>query len=574
MGGWFVVLAPVVGGLLYGPLIWWGAREARGHGVPEVMRAVAERGGRIRPRVAIVKSMASALCIGSGGSVGREGPIVQIGSAIGSTLGQALRLPESRLRLLVACGAAGGISATFNAPIAGAMFALELILRDFEAESFGAVVVSSVFADVVGRAAFGSRAFLTLPPFDLASRWEYLLYGGLGLVAAVVGVGFFRAPLRNRGRRRSGLARPGMAPSRRRGARPGPPAPRRAPDVRGRLSDPGASRRRRLRRLVPPGAPRRKGRGDEPDDRDRRLGWRLRALPLHRGDAGHGLWPAGEPGSPADRRIGRGLRTRRHGRRLRRGCAGSHHRRADHLRAHRGVPHHPAPPARRGTLDVHREPSDPGHDLHAQAEAARDRAVTGALEADAARPGRRGHASGPGPTPRGRAAPRGAATTRGGREDRPSSAGRLGAIRWDGHLAGRRAGIGRRRAGRPASRASWRKSRPSRPGRASSRRSASSSPRIRPGCRCSTRREASGPGRSGSSPRTTRRILLYVRESVDETYVVAVGMDETAARTGVAAGANLPGDPRRLLGDATLVREGPAVRVTVPAGGTGVFRVR
>ena len=193
MGGWFVVLAPVVGGLLYGPLIWWGAREARGHGVPEVMRAVSERGGRIRPRVAIVKSMASALCIGSGGSVGREGPIVQIGSAIGSTLGQALRLPESRLRLLVACGAAGGISATFNAPIAGAMFALELILRDFEAESFGAVVVSSVFADVVGRAAFGSRAFLTLPPFDLASRWEYLLYGGLGLVAAVVGVGFFRA---------------------------------------------------------------------------------------------------------------------------------------------------------------------------------------------------------------------------------------------------------------------------------------------------------------------------------------------------------------------------------------------
>jgi chloride channel protein, CIC family len=192
LGSWFLVLAPVVGGLLYGPLIWWGAREARGHGVPEVMRAVAVRGGRIRPRVAVVKSLASALCIGSGGSVGREGPIVQIGSAIGSTLGQALRLPESRLRLLVACGAAGGISATFNAPIAGAMFALELILRDFEAESFGAVVVSSVFADVVGRSAFGSSAFLTLPAFDLASRWEYLLYAGLGLLAALVGVAFFR----------------------------------------------------------------------------------------------------------------------------------------------------------------------------------------------------------------------------------------------------------------------------------------------------------------------------------------------------------------------------------------------
>ena len=124
--------APVVGGLIYGPLIARFAREARGHGVPEVMLAVSEQGGRIRPRVAAVKSLASAVCIGSGGSVGREGPIVQIGSALGSSLGQVLRIPESRLRLLVACGAAGGISATFNAPIAGVFFALELILRDFE----------------------------------------------------------------------------------------------------------------------------------------------------------------------------------------------------------------------------------------------------------------------------------------------------------------------------------------------------------------------------------------------------------------------------------------------------------
>jgi CIC family chloride channel protein len=104
--------------------------------VAEVMLAVAEHGGRIRPQVAVTKSLASALCIGSGGSVGREGPIVQIGPALGSSLGQVLRVPEIRLRLLVACGAAGGISATFNAPIAG-IFALELILKDFEAESFG-----------------------------------------------------------------------------------------------------------------------------------------------------------------------------------------------------------------------------------------------------------------------------------------------------------------------------------------------------------------------------------------------------------------------------------------------------
>jgi CIC family chloride channel protein len=156
------------------------------------MLAVAQRAGRIRPQVAAIKALASAICIGSGGSVGREGPIVQIGSALGSTLGQVLHTPGPRLRLLVACGAAGGISATFNAPIAGVMFALELILRDFEAQAFGVVVLASVAAAVVGRAAFGSAAFLALPPFQLVSVWEFLLYGGLGVLAAGAGVVFIR----------------------------------------------------------------------------------------------------------------------------------------------------------------------------------------------------------------------------------------------------------------------------------------------------------------------------------------------------------------------------------------------
>ncbi len=192
VGFWFVLLVPVAGGLLYGPLIHLFAREARGHGVPEVMLAVAERGGRIRPQVALVKALASAICIGSGGSVGREGPIVQIGSALGSTLGQLTRVPESRLRILVACGAAGGISATFNAPIAGVFFALELILRDFEADSFGVVVLASFAADIIGRAAFGDQPFIHLPSFQLVSPIEYPLYAGLGIVAAVVGVTFIR----------------------------------------------------------------------------------------------------------------------------------------------------------------------------------------------------------------------------------------------------------------------------------------------------------------------------------------------------------------------------------------------
>jgi CIC family chloride channel protein len=192
LGIWFVALVPIVGGLLYGPLVERFASEARGHGVPEVMLAVARKGGRIRPVVAVVKSLSSALCIGSGGSVGREGPIVQIGSALGSTIGQITRAPEARMRLLVACGAAGGISATFNAPIAGVFFALEVILRDFETRSFSAVVIASVTADVIGRAAFGSEAFLKLPQVGVGSVAGYPLYLVLGLLAAVVGVFFIR----------------------------------------------------------------------------------------------------------------------------------------------------------------------------------------------------------------------------------------------------------------------------------------------------------------------------------------------------------------------------------------------
>lgn len=192
LGAGFVVLAPAVGGLLYGPLIQRFAREARGHGVPEVMFAVARSGGRIRGSVAVVKALASAICIGAGGSVGREGPIIQIGSALGSTIGRWMRMPEVRLKTLVACGAAGGISATFNAPVAGVFFALELLLRDFTPTSFGAVVIASVTAALIGRAAFGDTAFLHLPAIGSITAPEYLLFALLGLLAGAVGIGFTR----------------------------------------------------------------------------------------------------------------------------------------------------------------------------------------------------------------------------------------------------------------------------------------------------------------------------------------------------------------------------------------------
>ncbi|HEY4994269.1 MAG TPA: chloride channel protein, partial [Nakamurella sp.] len=193
LGRYFVIFAPVVAGLLYGPLVYFFAKEARGHGVPEVMYAVARRGGRIAPQVAAVKALASALCIGGGGSVGREGPIVQIGSALGSTFGRMVRVSEERMRVLVACGAAGGIAATFNAPLAGVFFAMELILRDFNTESFGMVVIASVTASVIGRAAFGNEPFLHLPAFTVTNFSQYLLFAALGLLAGVIGVGFTRA---------------------------------------------------------------------------------------------------------------------------------------------------------------------------------------------------------------------------------------------------------------------------------------------------------------------------------------------------------------------------------------------
>jgi CIC family chloride channel protein len=190
LGNWFYLLAPIAAGLIFGPLIYLFAREARGHGVPEVMLAVAENGGRIRPQVAVVKALASSLCIGGGGSVGREGPIVQIGSAFGSAVGQLIRMSEGRMRILVACGAAGGISGTFNAPITGAFFGLELILQELSLEATVLVLIASAAADVVSRLAFGAAPIFNLPALSLANDWDYVFCAVLGVVAALGGVGF------------------------------------------------------------------------------------------------------------------------------------------------------------------------------------------------------------------------------------------------------------------------------------------------------------------------------------------------------------------------------------------------
>jgi CIC family chloride channel protein len=189
---WRLVL-PAAGGLIVGPLIYFFAREAKGHGVPEVMAAVALRGGVIRKRVVTVKALASAISIGSGGSVGREGPIVQIGSALGSALGQALRLPTAQLRTVVGCGAAAGVAATFNAPIAGALFAAEVVVGNFALTQLSPIVISSVVATVVSRFFLGNHPAFPVPAYSLVSPLELFPYMIVGVLAGVVALVFMRS---------------------------------------------------------------------------------------------------------------------------------------------------------------------------------------------------------------------------------------------------------------------------------------------------------------------------------------------------------------------------------------------
>ncbi len=189
---WKKVILPVIGGLVVGPLVHFGAREAKGHGVPEVLGAIVFKKGVIRPIVAAVKITASAITIAFGGSVGREGPIVQIGAAMGSTLGQWLRFSPQRLRTLIGCGAAAGIAATFNAPIAGAFFALEILLRDFAVRTFSPIIVASVTATAVSREFLGDTPAFPVPGFDMRGYLELPFFLVLGLLVGVVAVGYVR----------------------------------------------------------------------------------------------------------------------------------------------------------------------------------------------------------------------------------------------------------------------------------------------------------------------------------------------------------------------------------------------
>ncbi len=189
---YWILIIPAIGGLIVGPIIYFFAPEAKGHGVPEVMEAILLKAGSIRPRVAFLKAIASAISIGTGGSVGREGPIIQIGSSLGSMVGQFFRVPSRRLKTLVGCGAAAGIAAAFNAPIAGALFAVEIILMDFAVAQFSPIVISSVMATVISRTFEGNFAAFIVPKYELASPYEIGFYFVLGALGGIVAYLFIK----------------------------------------------------------------------------------------------------------------------------------------------------------------------------------------------------------------------------------------------------------------------------------------------------------------------------------------------------------------------------------------------
>ncbi|MDD2902680.1 MAG: chloride channel protein, partial [Syntrophales bacterium] len=190
---WLTLLLPTAGGLAVGLIISYMAQELRGPGVPEVMEAAALRDGYIAPRVVLLKPLCTGTIIATGGSVGREGPVVQIGSAIGSTLAQIFNFTPEKTRICLACGAAAGIAATFNAPFAGVMFAVEIILADLQIAYLGHIVLAAVSGAVISRHFMGDFPVFTISSFAVkhpAELWWYLL---LGIAAGMVSVAFTRA---------------------------------------------------------------------------------------------------------------------------------------------------------------------------------------------------------------------------------------------------------------------------------------------------------------------------------------------------------------------------------------------
>ena len=187
------ILFPAVGGLFVGLMAYYLSPEVKGHGIPSVMEAVANKGGYIRRRVSILTSLNSGMTIGSGGSAGKEGPIVQIGAAIGSSVGQMFHVSQQRMKILVGCGTAAGLAAVFNAPIAGVVFTIELILGDYSLKAFTPIVVSSVTATAISNYFIDPNPIFQIPVYAIQTPWEFPLFLLMGMLGGVVSVIFIRS---------------------------------------------------------------------------------------------------------------------------------------------------------------------------------------------------------------------------------------------------------------------------------------------------------------------------------------------------------------------------------------------
>ena len=179
-------LMPMLGGLFIGLICKYFPNAVKENGVHKVMYAVALNDGKVRKRTIASCAVTSSITIGSGGSAGREGPTVQIGAAVGSTIGQLLHLSTERMRVLVGCGAAAGIAASFNAPLAGVLFALEIILGDFTIHTFSPIIIASVIGTVTGRALEGNEVTFNVPVHELVHPTEIIFYLALGMLCGIV----------------------------------------------------------------------------------------------------------------------------------------------------------------------------------------------------------------------------------------------------------------------------------------------------------------------------------------------------------------------------------------------------
>src|SRR5271165_6908526 len=188
--GWPVIFVPVVGGLIVGVMAKYGTSKIKGHGIPEAMEAVLFNRSRIAPRVAILKPISAAIAIGTGGPFGAEGPIIQTGGAIGSLVGQVLHTTAVERKVLLACGAAAGMSATFNTPIAGVILAIELLLFEFKSRSFIPLVIASTLATAVHMQLLGAGPMFTVTAMDFRIPAALPFYLVLGLVCGLAAVAF------------------------------------------------------------------------------------------------------------------------------------------------------------------------------------------------------------------------------------------------------------------------------------------------------------------------------------------------------------------------------------------------